>query len=664
MPTAYSYLRFSSKKQELGDSLKRQKEERDKWLSANPEYKLAPEDFNIEDLAVSAFKTKRKKNQDYVNPLDALLSGSNLDPKQGNLGIFLALAEKKEVPIEEGDILILETLDRFSRLPAAYAISALTRLLTAGLNVLLLTPYPNLVTLEGIKKTDEIVMLIVRMQSAYEYSLSIQRRVSAAWDRKREKARNGTPITKQLPAWLHYDEQSKQIKLSDEPAKAIRYIFQRTLEGIGQNKLVKEMNQLFPAITAKKGNENPKWNTSYISKILDDKSTYGVYQPYKFDENRERKKDGSPIANYFPAVITEDTFNAAQYAKSIRKREKKTSAAFVNILEGLVVNALDGSVCHIQTTRQKREGKPTYIQRRLQSYKHRNGIKNSCGITIDYFALERLVFRSLTETRFDNLADKANTKVDKELTEAAMAGLLDQIKQTEDELKLARLPKQITALANLLEEQETKLSSYQERLKSIGTINVEQSVDWPFKHDWEFHSLLDDLDNLSEEEAISFLTKLKPKVQSAIRTIYVYPVKKENRQVACVGLVLFTNGDFNIVIHDKAKLDGMDKYIIPHIQYLDRHKNPILSLLNDGLVVFFKEGSKWAEGGQGMIVTGGVDEDSPVFGYDDHENPLEACQSIVSAKLRAIGVSMRSVLDAIENLHSRRFDVPAGFPLD
>jgi hypothetical protein len=40
MPTAYSYIRFSSKKQEQNDSVKRQIRLRDEWLHPNPEMTL------------------------------------------------------------------------------------------------------------------------------------------------------------------------------------------------------------------------------------------------------------------------------------------------------------------------------------------------------------------------------------------------------------------------------------------------------------------------------------------------------------------------------------------------------------------------------------------------------------------------------------------------
>ena len=64
MPTAYSYIRFSSKKQELNDSVKRQTRLRDDWLRQHPEMTLDTT-ISLQDLGVSAFR------------------GRNLDPEWG-----------------------------------------------------------------------------------------------------------------------------------------------------------------------------------------------------------------------------------------------------------------------------------------------------------------------------------------------------------------------------------------------------------------------------------------------------------------------------------------------------------------------------------------------------------------------------------------------------
>lgn len=669
MPTAYSYLRFSSKKQEQGDSLKRQKNERDIWLTQNPEYKLAPESFNLEDLAVSAFKTKKNKNRTYENPLDALLSGSNLDPKTGKLGVFIALVESKESPIQDGDILILETLDRFSRLPAAYQMSAFTRILAAGVNILLLTPTPSLVTLDTIKETGEIIMLIVKMQAAYEYSLQIQRRVAAAWNRKREKAQNGEVITKQLPAWIAYDKKTQKLTIKKEAAPAIKYLFNRTIDGTGQNVIVREMNEKFPAFTARKGNENPTWNTSYISKILSDKSTYGVFQPYRFDEERVRKPDGPPIKDYFPAVITEDIFNAAQASTATRKRTKLTKASFVNLLEGLVTNLEDGSICHVQTLRQKRTDGSLYIQRRLQSYKKRNGVKGSSSKTIDYFPLQRLVGRALTcIDQFGLSQPEEGLSQDKEMIERAIAGLLMQIKETEEELKISRLPKQISRLSSLLEEQEQKLRTYQERHKLVSrSSHHSPSDEWlkRYQKEWHFESCLDLLGETNDDALFDSLRQTKSEFQAVIREILCLPLKKKNRTVAGMHLLVLSTGETRIIIQNKIKIckEDPEPDALPvwhkQIQIHNANKDHLLIISEDGLVIFQGDG-RWGVEGTGRKINGGFDMDGMHWDDDACDLPQIEAKRTISSVLEKLGCGFDVFAEAVSRFLQKPFDLEEG----
>jgi DNA invertase Pin-like site-specific DNA recombinase len=94
MATVYSYVRFSSKRQEQGDSLRRQKALGDAWLARRPEHHL-DHTLRLRDLGVSAFR------------------GKNLDKDKGDLGKFLVLVQ--EGRIAKGSIFMLENLDRFSR---------------------------------------------------------------------------------------------------------------------------------------------------------------------------------------------------------------------------------------------------------------------------------------------------------------------------------------------------------------------------------------------------------------------------------------------------------------------------------------------------------------------------------------------------------------------
>src|SRR5579862_4336017 len=91
MAIAFSYIRFSSKKQEKGDSVRRQ----DEWaLSFCRQHGHTLDDsLNLRDLGVSGFH------------------GANVET--GRLGAFLDAVKSGRV--RPGSILIVESLDRLSR---------------------------------------------------------------------------------------------------------------------------------------------------------------------------------------------------------------------------------------------------------------------------------------------------------------------------------------------------------------------------------------------------------------------------------------------------------------------------------------------------------------------------------------------------------------------
>src|SRR3954466_5243657 len=88
--TAYSYIRFSAKEQERGDSLRRQTDLRDGWLARNPGVKL-DDSLKLQDLGVSAFRGKHRSGDAFA------------------LGQFVKLVETGRVA--KGSFLLVENLD-------------------------------------------------------------------------------------------------------------------------------------------------------------------------------------------------------------------------------------------------------------------------------------------------------------------------------------------------------------------------------------------------------------------------------------------------------------------------------------------------------------------------------------------------------------------------
>ena len=87
MAKAHSYIRFSSTKQEKGDSLKRQQDLINKWLIKNPEIELS--NLAFKDLGISGYHGDHL-NHDFGRLLDAI----------------------EDNKIKSGDFVLVEAIDR------------------------------------------------------------------------------------------------------------------------------------------------------------------------------------------------------------------------------------------------------------------------------------------------------------------------------------------------------------------------------------------------------------------------------------------------------------------------------------------------------------------------------------------------------------------------
>jgi hypothetical protein len=117
MPLAYSYLRFSSPQQADGDSLRRQTESREKWLTAHPGIPLDTS-LVLEDRGRSAFR--RKDWDTYA------------------LAEFLRHVESGRVAA--GSYLLVENLDRLSREHVRTGVKLFIGLLDHKINIVTLCP--------------------------------------------------------------------------------------------------------------------------------------------------------------------------------------------------------------------------------------------------------------------------------------------------------------------------------------------------------------------------------------------------------------------------------------------------------------------------------------------------------------------------------------------
>ena len=184
---AYSYRRFSSKKQGDGSSLERQ-------LQMAKEV-CAEQGWHLVDLppdeGVSAYK---------VNGDERLAANMH----RGNLGAFLAKAKAGE--IGSGAVLIIEKLDRFSRNVYDVVFPVWLNLLQSGVGIYSCVSRTHY-TLETIRKNPMLAgMALIEMASANEYSSGLSQRVKKAIGIKIAAAASGKKLAlgAWCPAWVDF----------------------------------------------------------------------------------------------------------------------------------------------------------------------------------------------------------------------------------------------------------------------------------------------------------------------------------------------------------------------------------------------------------------------------------------------------------------------------
>ena len=329
-PRVYSYIRFSTTEQALGDSERRQLQ------------------------AVRQFAKRQSMPFDEsLRMTDRGLSGYHgAHRKKGVLGQFLKDVTAGLVP--KGSILVVENLDRLSREGALKALRSILFELWDN-EIVLQTLSPEESYAQGCDNDPKFLGLLLYLQRAQNESATKSERITRAWEQKRKLAfESKTPLTGRAPAWLTLDKAKNQYIVDPQAATVIQLIFDLSLQGIGKERLAKKLNAealWFPPKNAKRKSEG--WRASYIAKILTNRAVIGEYQPHARQESRnagavvvKRLPIGDPIPGYFDAIVNPDTFAAVQLMRHKGKGGMTGKAS--NLFAGFVKCAYCGGSMHFQ----------------------------------------------------------------------------------------------------------------------------------------------------------------------------------------------------------------------------------------------------------------------------------------------------------------------------
>jgi DNA invertase Pin-like site-specific DNA recombinase len=205
MPSAIPYIRFSSKKQAKGSSLKRQESMITDWLLRNTEYTLST--LRFEDLGRSGYH------------------GDHLEYGFGKL-----LAAIEAGAIKSGDSVVIEAMDRAGRLPPLEMVSLISRILSAGVSIVTLDD--QMTYTQESANGQHLFLLVAKMQQANQYSEALSRRIKGSYADRRTKAAAGVSVKRSTPVWL-----DKEGNLVESLAPFIVQAFEDYSIGLGERRI-------------------------------------------------------------------------------------------------------------------------------------------------------------------------------------------------------------------------------------------------------------------------------------------------------------------------------------------------------------------------------------------------------------------------------------------
>jgi DNA-binding CsgD family transcriptional regulator len=135
------------------------------------------------------------------------------------------------------------------------------------------------------------------------------------------------------PAWLGLSEDRASFVFIPDRAKIVQRIFELSIAGFGGYTIAKQLNAKgVPAF-----GPAPKWDQSTIHNMLRNRATIGEYQPGKYRKKNLEPIDQSPIQNYYPPVIEESVFEAAQKARqqNLASGRGRKGRLITNVFEDL-----------------------------------------------------------------------------------------------------------------------------------------------------------------------------------------------------------------------------------------------------------------------------------------------------------------------------------------
>jgi DNA invertase Pin-like site-specific DNA recombinase len=443
MPRAYSYIRFSSKKQERGDSVRRQLE-------------LAKSYCIQHDLTL-----------DESLKIDDGISAYTGDNRHfGALNSFLHKIESGE--IEKGSLLLIEALDRLSREGMWPAADLMRRIVNGGVDVVTLSDNKTY-TANNISDIGTAFTMMIGFAVANEESAKKSKRTLATWVNKQKLAtENKKPKTAMIPWWLGLDKEKDLFYLKDHEASIVKDIFEKYCEGYGRLRIAKYLNDTYETVQHANKKHPKMWYDSSVNHVLLNESVIGIHH-YIDPISKEKKK----IENYYPSAISFELWSAS---KAVRRSKQQTFTGGKQPLKNIFAHLIFCSDCGGPLMRASNTDKRRGTIFKFSCQNGRAG-KTNCGCKgWLYEEVEDKLLKSLSEVNFSSIIGN-NSDILTKLSEEILAHE-QYIIDTDDQMKniskaIARAPNVMILTDDLMALDQRK----KELIEKVSSLKEKYSIE-------------------------------------------------------------------------------------------------------------------------------------------------------------------------------------------
>jgi DNA invertase Pin-like site-specific DNA recombinase len=498
---AYSYARFSTSEHSEGRSLARQLEAARRYCDRHD---LTLEDRTFTDEGVSGYH------------------GGNAT--HGQLADFLTLVSDGRIP--RGSVLIIENVDRLSRLPPDEATALFMSIVKAGVDIATISPEQRY-TKTSIHQTGVWVPLQVALCLASEESRKKGERLADAWREKRDMAAE-RKLSKTCPFWLRLSADRSHFIVLEGKARMVRDIFAWSLEGLGVARICALLQERHPEGPTGRG-----WQPAGVREVLRNKAAIGEFQPHvgtcaKKGVKKTRRPQGEPIKGYFPAVVDEGDFYRVQLGMDGRRKGGGRMTGTPNLFNGYAYDAHDGHRMVLNANNRRKVLVSGGAARKLPGCEYR---------AVPYLEFEGVILERLTELKASDVAGPRNgAQAELQAASDRLTAINHKIGQTQQRAAGADDPTVYLDLLDELARQRKQAVAALEAAKAKAATEAGDTLG-------ECQSVIRLLRDAAPSERDELRRKVRAAMGRLIESVYVLPVRRSRLVLLAAAQVWFREGE-------------------------------------------------------------------------------------------------------------------------